>query len=247
LKTPFLSIIIPAFNEEERLPVTLGEISAFAESRNFDAEVIVVDNASTDRTAKIVEDFASRYPFIKRLYVTVRGKGAAVKEGMLAGQGEYLLMSDADLAVPIEKAMEFLPPRRGNYDIAIGSREVAGAVRFNEPLYRHLMGRVFNLIVRMLVLPDIRDTQCGFKCFRRDVARDLFPASKIEGWSFDVEVLCLAREKGYRIVEVPVDWYYGERSKVNPGRDTWRMLKEIIAIRNMHKGRHRTRGKGQNS
>jgi dolichyl-phosphate beta-glucosyltransferase len=234
---PLLSIVIPAFNEEKRLPAALSEIVAFVEARGFDTEVIIVDNASTDRTGKIAEDFASRYQFVRHLYEATRGKGAAVRTGMLAGQGDYLLFCDADLAVPITEVKEFIPPRRDNYDIAIGSREIEGAVRHNEPFYRHLMGRVFNLIVRLLVLPGLHDTQCGFKCFRRDVARDLFSRNRIDGWSFDVEVLCVAREKGYRIVEIPVNWYYGESSKVNPVRDTWLMLKEVIEIKRNYKGK----------
>ncbi|SPP99904.1 putative glycosyltransferase [Candidatus Sulfobium mesophilum] len=227
----FLSIIIPAFNEEERLPDTLTKVVEFVESQMFIVEAIVVDNASTDRTAAIVADFASRYPFIRYLFEARRGKGAAVKTGMLSGHGDYLLISDADLAVPITEVREFLQPMRDNYDIAIGSREIKGAVRYNEPFHRHLMGRVFNLIVRLLVLPGLRDTQCGFKGFRRDVARDLFSASRIDGWSFDVEILCMAQQKGYRIIEVPVDWFYGEKSKINPARDAWVMLKDIIRIR----------------
>jgi dolichyl-phosphate beta-glucosyltransferase len=200
--------------------------------------VIVVDNKSTDRTAAIAADFASRYPFIKYLYEAKQGKGAAVRAGMLAGQGDYLLISDADLAVPITEANGLLSPLRGDFDIAMGSRETEGAVRYNEPPYRHLMGRVFNLIVRLLVLPGLRDTQCGFKCFRRDAARSLFSASRIDGWSFDVEVLCMAREKGYRVVEVPVHWYYGAGSKVKAVRDTWVMLKEVIEIRRDCKGKN---------
>ncbi len=228
---PFLSVIIPAFNEEERLPDTLAKIADFIQSQSFTSEVIVVDNASTDRTAAIVADYSSRYLFIRYLYEARRGKGAAVRRGMLSGRGDYLLISDVDLAVPIAAVKKFLPPMLGNYDIAIGSREIKGAVRHNEPRYRHLMGRVFNLIVRLLVLPGLHDTQCGFKCFRGDVAHDLFSVSRIDGWSFDVEVLCAALRKRCRIVEVPVEWFYGEKSKVSPARDTWAMLKEIIRIR----------------
>jgi dolichyl-phosphate beta-glucosyltransferase len=233
---PFLSVIIPAFNEEERLPKTLDNIVTFVESQNFLTEVIIVDNASTDQTGKVLTDFAGRYRFIKCLHEAELGKGAAVRTGMLAGQGDYLLISDADLSVPITQVKEFLPPRRCDYDIAIGSREIEGAVRYHEPFYRHLMGRVFNLVVQLLVLPGLHDTQCGFKCFRREVAQHLFSVNKISGWSFDVEILCLAREKGYRIMEVPVEWFYGERSKVSPVRDTWLMLKEVIEIRRTCKG-----------
>ncbi len=154
-----------------------------------------------------------------------------MRTGIMAGRGEYMLICDADLAVPIEEVGKFLPPQLQDYDIAIGSREAEGAKRYGEPFYRHLMGRVFNFIVRALLLPGILDTQCGFKCFRRDIAQTLFSANRINGWSFDVEVLYMARLKGYRIVEVPVNWHYGEKSKVSPVRDTVGMLKEVLAIR----------------
>jgi dolichyl-phosphate beta-glucosyltransferase len=228
---PFLSIIIPAFNEERILPASLTRVVDFVETRSFRTEVIVVDNDSSDLTGEIVRDFASRYPFIKYSHEVVRGKGAAVRAGMLAGQGDYLLMSDADLAVPIEEADGFLPPQLNGYDIAIASREIKGAKRHNEPFRRHLTGRAFNFVIRTLVLPDIEDTQCGFKCFRREVALDLFGRSTITGWSFDVEILYTAALKGYKIVEVPVNWYYGEQSKVSLYRDGWRVLKEIVELR----------------
>jgi dolichyl-phosphate beta-glucosyltransferase len=141
--------------------------------------------------------------------------------------------------VPMDEALNFLPPRLQKYDIAIGSREAEGAKRYDEPFHRHLMGRVFNVIVRTLLLPGILDTQCGFKCFRRDVARELFALSRTSGWSFDVEILYLARLKGRRIAEVPVSWYYGEKSKVSPVRDTWLMLKEVLWIKK-HWGRENT-------
>jgi glycosyltransferase involved in cell wall biosynthesis len=238
-KTPYLSIIVPAFNEADRLPETLKRIVAFAEAwKKSASEIIVVDNASTDATKEIIMEFCSRYPFVKYLYQATRGKGAAVKTGMLAAQGEYLLICDADMAVPIDELVNFLPPLLKDYDIAIGSREAEGARRYDEPFYRHLMGRVFNLIVRVLLLSGLRDTQCGFKCFRHDVAHELFSASRINGWSFDAEVLYIARLKGYRIIEVPVHWHYGEKSKVSPVRDTWLMFKEILWIRIHWKGRH---------
>jgi glycosyltransferase involved in cell wall biosynthesis len=227
---PLLSIIVPAYNEAERLPLTLERIAAFVKAQSYYAEVIVVDNASTDATKDIVMEFCSRCLFVKYLYEAVQGKGAAVRTGMLAGQGDFLFICDADLAVPIEEADKFLLLLRDN-DIVIGSREAEGAKRFGEPFHRHLMGRVFNFIVRALLLPGLRDTQCGFKCFRRDVARDLFSRNTIDGWSFDAEILYMARQKNYRIAELPVTWYYGERSKINPARDSWLMLKEIIAIR----------------
>jgi len=240
---PRLSIIVPAFNEARRLPATLDRLVSFAASRPFGAEVLVVDNASTDSTKAVVAEFASRHPLITCLHEATRGKGAAVRTGVMAASGEYLLFSDADLAVPIEEADGFLPPRLKDFDVAIGSREAEGARRYGEPFARHLMGRVFNLLVRALLLPGLQDTQCGFKCFRRDVARDIFSANRVHGWSFDVEILYIARLRGYRIVEVPVPWYYGEESKVRPLRDTRRMLIEILKIReNGRKGLYASPG-----
>lgn len=232
---PLLSIIIPVFNEERRLTTTFEKLAAFVKDPGYAIEVIVVDNASTDRTKDIVMSFASRYTFIKYLYKDVTGKGATVRAGIRDARGDYLLICDADLAVPIEEVGRFLPLLLQDYDIAIGSREAEGARRYGEPFHRYLMGRVFNFIVRKLLLPCFHDTQCGFKCFRRDVAHDLFSINKIDGWGFDVEILYIAQLKNYRIAEVPVHWYYGEGSKVSPARDTWRILKEILEIRRNRK------------
>ena len=207
-----LSIIIPAHNEEHRLPDSLDKIVAFLEKQDYQAEVIVVENASQDNTAGVVEDFMTRYPVISLIREERRGKGLAVKRGMLAGQGEYLFICDADLSMPIEEISRFLPPQLEGYDVAIASREVEGARRYGEPGYRHLMGRVFNLLVRLLAVPGFQDTQCGFKCFRREVARDIFPYQTMDGWGFDVEVLFVARKRGYRVVEVPINWYYSANS-----------------------------------
>jgi len=230
-QSPHLSIIIPALNEAERLPETLKQIAAFVESRDFLAEVIVVDNGSIDATKEIIMDYHARYPFINYHFEPTPGKGAAVRTGMLAAQGDYLLICDADLAVPVEEVINFLPPQVKDFDIVIGSREALGARRYDEPFYRHLMGRVFNLIIRVLLLPGLYDTQCGFKCFRRNAAHELFSMSRINGWGFDVEILYIARLKGYRIAEVPVNWHYGEKSKVSPARDSVLMLKEVLEIR----------------
>lgn len=230
-QTPLLSIIIPAYNEERRLPTTLPQVVAFAEAQDYPAEILVVDNASTDRTPEIVREFMADHPSVALLHQPVRGKGAAVREGMLEGRGELLLIYDADMAMPVEEISKFLPSALGEYDVAIGSREAPGAVRYDEPWYRHLMGRVFNFIVRLLAVPGIQDTQCGFKCFRREVARDLFLTQTLDGWAFDVEVLHIAQRRGYRIVEVPIHWYYGEGSRISAVRDSWSMLLEVLRIR----------------
>lgn len=228
---PFFTIVVPAYNEAERLPFTLPQIMAFAESQDFPVEVIVVDNASTDRTSEIVRQMQSLHPGLVLLHQPIRGKGAAVRKGMLAGRGEYLFICDADLAMPIEEASKFLPPQVPEYDVAIASRELPGAVRYNEPWYRHLMGRIFNLIVRSLAVPGIQDTQCGFKSFRRPVAQDLFTTQKIDGWAFDVEILHIASRRGYRMIEIPIHWYYGEGSRVSPIRDSFNMLFEVLRVR----------------
>jgi glycosyltransferase involved in cell wall biosynthesis len=236
---PLASIIIPAYNEEGRMPASLERVTAFLRGFAEPVEVVVVDDGSLDATATIVERFAGDYPFVRLVRNPHGGKGAAVKAGVAEGRGQYLVVSDTDLSVPIEELPKFLPPALPAYDVAIASREVPGARRVNEPGYRHLMGRIFNLLVQVVAVPGIRDTQCGFKAYRREVARTIFPFQTIEGWGFDVEILFLARRHGYRVVEVPVVWYYGERSKINPARDTIRMTSEILQVRiNSWKGRY---------
>ena len=226
-----LTIIIPAYNEEQRLPETLPKVVSVAEAQDYGIEILVVDNASTDRTAEIVRGVSAAHPIVSLLSQPRPGKGAAVRKGMLKGRGEYLFICDADLAMPIEQVNRFLPPALSDYDIAIASREAPGAVRYNEPWYRHTMGRVFNTLVRLVAVPDIQDTQCGFKCFRRQAAQDLFTTQTLDGWAFDVEVLYIARQRGYRIVEVPIDWYYGEGSRISPLRDSLNMAREVFRIR----------------
>jgi len=235
---PFLSIIIPAYNEELRLPPTLSRIAAFLRVQPYTAEVIVVENGSTDNTAGAVRQFIQEQllpadPFSICLLQSAPGKGAAVKKGMLSAKGDYLIMSDADLSVPIEDVPKFLPPaiQAGSFDVAIASREVAGAVRHGEPVYRHLMGRVFNFLVRVMAVPKIQDTQCGFKCFTREAAQVVFPLQRIDGWGFDVEVLHIAARHHLRMIEIPANWYYGANSRVRAVHDTLNMVKELLKIR----------------
>lgn len=235
---PFLSIIIPAFNEEKRLPPTLQRIADFLRAQPYRSEVLVVENGSTDGTSGVVERFIAEQmhdddAFEVILLHSAPGKGAAVKKGILTARGEYLVVSDTDLAVPIEEVTNFLPPALSaqNYAIAIASREVPGAVRHDEPAYRHFMGRVFNFLVRVLAVPKIHDTQCGFKCFSYQAAHQVFPMQTIDGWGFDVEVLYIAQQHGLPIVEIPVNWYYGDNSRISPLRDTISMLRELLEIR----------------
>jgi len=210
--------------------------------QDYESEVIVVDDGSEDKTAAIVEEFQASHPNLRLIRNDHRGKGYAVRTGVLAARGRYIVFSDADLATPIDELPKLLGPLREGYDIAIGSREGIGARRYGEPWYRHLMGRVFNLLVRFLVVGHYQDTQCGFKGFRREVGHDLFRRVRLYGeeagpvkggavTAFDVEVLFLAHKRGYRVKEVPVEWHYGVNTKVNPLRDSIRMLKDILMVR----------------
>src|SRR4051812_47658021 len=188
MANPFLSIVIPAHNEERRLPQTLEQVVAFVKKQSFISEVIVVENGSRDQTLQVAQDFAARHPFIQAIHEGQPGKGRAIRKGMLAARGEYRFFADADFSMPVDEISRFLPPAI-DAPIVIASREGPGAVRYDEPTYRHFTGRVFNTIIRLLVLHDLNDTQCGFKMFRADAARELFPRQTLMGWSFDVELL----------------------------------------------------------
>jgi dolichyl-phosphate beta-glucosyltransferase len=228
---PFLSIIIPAHNEEQRLPSTLRRVRAFLETQAYASEVIVVENGSTDGTAAVVEGARPSFPTLRLVREARAGKGLAVRRGMLTARGAYRFMCDADLSMPIEELPHFLPPAAGDSDIAIASREAPGAVRHSEPTLRHWIGRAFNLLVQLLVVRGIRDTQCGFKCFRAGVAEDLFAVQRIDGWTFDVEVLFLARKRGYAIREIRIPWHYIPGSRVRVVADSLTMLGDLFRIR----------------
>jgi glycosyltransferase involved in cell wall biosynthesis len=225
---PFLSLIIPAYNEEQRLARTLTKIQSFLKDQPYVSEVLVVENGSSDRTAAVAGEFSS---VVRLLREPERGKGRAVRRGMMEASGEFRFICDADLSMPIEEVNRFLPPQLDEYDIAIASREIAGAVRHNEPAYRHWIGRIFNLLVRTLAVPGFQDTQCGFKCFTADAAEALFPLQRIDGWTFDVELLYIALRLGYRVKEVPINWYYFPGSRVRMVRDSWLMLSDLFRIR----------------
>ena len=237
---PFLSLIIPAYNEEQRLPRTLTQIQAFLSEQPYESEVLVVENGSQDRTAAVAEEFA---PAVRLLRESDRGKGLAVRRGMMEASGDFRFICDADLSMPIEEVNRFLPPKLDEYDIAIASREVPGAVRYNEPAYRHWIGRIFNLLVRTMAVPGFQDTQCGFKCFTAEAAEALFPLQRINGWTFDVELLYVALRLGYRVKEVPINWYYFPGSRVRIVQDSWLMLTDLFRIRrNWRRGLYRPNG-----
>jgi dolichyl-phosphate beta-glucosyltransferase len=227
----FISLVIPAHNEESRLPGTLEQLFAFLKKQSFSAEVIVVENGSSDRTFEIAQNYAKQHSNLRVIQNDWRGKGLAIQRGVKEALGEYVFLCDADLSMPIEEISKFLPPQLQHVDIAIASREAPGAVRYNEPYYRHFTGRVFNTLIRWIVLPGLQDTQCGFKCLRAQVARDIFRYQTLTGWAFDVELLFIARRHGYSIVEIPIDWYFNADSKISVLRDSLRMFLDLLLIR----------------
>jgi dolichyl-phosphate beta-glucosyltransferase len=239
--TPYLSIVVPAYNEAARLPETLRAIAAYLARRSFSSEIIVVDDGSADGTAAIA---AAAIPAScgRVLREPHRGKGASVRAGMLAATGERVLFTDADLAVPIEETDQLLAALDAGFGVVIGSREGEGASREGEPAFRHVMGRVFNRLVRLIAVPGIDDTQCGFKLFRADAVTAIVPRLRLYGadapvvrgarvTGFDVEVLVIARRQGFRIREEPVRWRYGVQSKVRPVADTFWNLRDVLRVR----------------
>jgi len=234
LNRPFLSLILPAHNEEHRLPKTLSQAHDFFQKQNYSVEIVVVENGSQDRTLELAQSFTRQIPYLHVIHEDQRGKGLAVKRGMLEAKGEYRFIADVDFSMPIAEINRFIPPQLPDLDVAIASREAPGAVRYNEPPYRHLTGRVFNTLVRLVALPGLQDTQCGFKCFRAAVAEDIFRYQTIPGWTFDVEVLYIARLRGYRIVEIPIPWYFDANSKVRVMKDSIQMALDLLAIRRNH-------------
>ena len=228
---PFLSVIIPAFNEEARIISTLDEVSGYLGGQDFTWEVVVVDDGSTDSTAQLAGQWADTHQQVRLISLPHGGKGWAVKHGMLTSTGEYRFMCDADLAMPIQWTKEFLRRMEEGYDIVAGSRQITGARRFDEPVFRHIMGRIFNWSVRFLAVGGFQDTQCGFKCFRGEVADELFELQKTKGFGFDVEILHLALKRGLRVLEMPIDWYHKRASKVRPGLDAFLMLKDVLLVR----------------
>jgi dolichyl-phosphate beta-glucosyltransferase len=227
---PFLSIIIPAYNEESRLPRALGQVFGFLEKQAYTAEVLVVENGSRDRTLEVARGFMGTFPGLHVLHEDQPGKGYAVRRGMLEASGEYRFFADADFSMPIEQINRFLPPAC-TCDIAIASREAPGSIRYGEPTYRHLTGRVYNFLVRTLVLPGLQDTQCGFKCFRAAAAEAIFPYQTLSGWSFDVEILAIARRHHYTITEIGIPYYYNSATKISVLGSSWHMFLDLLKIR----------------
>lgn len=230
---PHYSIIIPAYNESDRLGATLDRVLAYVSAQQWDAEIIVVNDGSRDRTPDLVRGYAQRHANLRLVEnLGNRGKGYSVRNGMLNALGEILLFSDADLSAPIEEAPKLLAAVESGADIAIGSRWLHPELQTHrQSLLRQFYGRVFNLVLRILLGLNFKDTQCGFKAFTRSAAEKIFPQQKIERWGFDPELLFLARRFPLKVVEVGVAWAHDEETRINPLRDGLRMFAEVLKIR----------------
>lgn len=238
---PFYSIVIPAYNESPRLGGTLEKVLGYVRDQQWDAEVIVVNDGSRDSTSEIVREFAKKNPVLRLLENPGnRGKGYSVRNGMLNARGRIVLFSDADLSSPIEEAPKLFKALEDGADIAIGSRWLRAEMQTQrQPLHRQLFGRIFNLLLRITLGLQFKDTQCGFKAFKQPAAKAIFPLQKIERWGFDPEILFLARKLGYKVEEIPVRWGHSGGARINPLVDGARMFQEMLHIRwNDLKGRY---------
>jgi dolichyl-phosphate beta-glucosyltransferase len=235
-----LSVVIPAYNEARRLPETLQVIQRFAADRFEAVEILVVDDGSTDGTVAAAEAFAStaRSPVSVRVLSNGRnlGKGASVRNGMLAATEPWILMTDADLSTPIEDLPAlYAALSEGGADVALGSRALADSrLEVRQPIYREFMGRTFNRMVQVLLLGGIRDTQCGFKLFKRAAAHAIFSRAKVDRFAFDVEAVFLARKLGLGVAEIPVTWRNSPHSTVSPLRDSAQMFLDVVRIKRLH-------------
>jgi dolichyl-phosphate beta-glucosyltransferase len=226
-----ISVVIPAYNEAKRLPKAVEKIRTYLAKRPYRSEIIVVDDGSTDQTTNNLPDN------IRVIHNKEnQGKGFSVRKGVMAAHGDYIFFSDADLSTPIRELDRLLAPLQKDADIAIGSRAIKGAkITEHQPYARQLMGRFFNLMVRTMLIRGLKDTQCGFKGFRKEVARSLFNRQKTKGFSFDVEILYLAQKAGLKIEEIPVSWRNSINTKVNVFRDPLLMFIDLLRIRSLHR------------
>ena len=233
MSTPIYSIVLPAYNESERIGATLEKIFAHAAEHRWSAEVIVVNDGSNDRTSEIVKALSARCPELLLIENPGnRGKGYSVRNGMLHARGKVMLFSDADLSSPIAEADRLFAAIASGADVAIGSRWLNTELQTRrQPFYRQLFGRIYNLALRLILGLQFKDTQCGFKAFSRRAADALFPVQQIERWGFDPELLYLARRFGFIVKEVPVEWAHREGTRINPFVDGLHMLGEMLIIR----------------
>lgn len=229
----YLSVVVPAYNEEKRIGFSLFRIKEYLQSRHLSSEIILVDDGSTDRTAEVSREIMEGYPDFRVITLPQnRGKGAAVRAGMLQARGELVLFTDADLSTPIEELEKFLPLIREGYDLVIGCRALPESIiKERQSWLRERLGKCFNLLVRLLVMRGFRDTQCGFKLFRKEAAREIFFRLETEGFAFDVEALLLARRLGFRVAQVPVVWINHPQSRVRLVRGSLSMFIDLLKIR----------------
>jgi dolichyl-phosphate beta-glucosyltransferase len=232
-RQPALSIVIPCYNEEQRLPRTIEQIERFLEGKGISYELILVDDGSTDGTRKIMDAAAQRNPLVRlEALPQNRGKGRALAEGVAASRGSEILVTDADLSTPIDELDKLQAELHKGAGVAIASRAMrASRVEVSQPIYRVLMGKAFNLMVQVVLLPGIWDTQCGFKLFRADVAHEVFAGLTTDGFGYDPEVLYRAKKQGVRIAEVPVVWRNSAPTKVSPIKSSVDMFKHVLRIR----------------
>lgn len=227
------SIVIPAYNESARLGASLEKILAYIRQRNWNAEILIVNDGSRDNTAEIARGFERKYPSVRLIENPGnRGKGYSVRNGMLHATGEKILFTDADLSSPIEESEKLFAALDAGAEVAMGSRWLQSELQTErQPLYRQLLGRMFNLVLRMILGLRFKDTQCGFKAFTRNAAETIFPRQQIDRWGFDPETLFLARKFHLKTVEVPVGWAHDNRSKINPLVDGVKMFWEMLRVR----------------
>ena len=227
------SFIVPAYNESGRIRPTLDEILRYTAEQNWDAEILVVDDGSRDDTPDAIREYTRAHSQIRLLQNPGnRGKGFSVRNGMLHARGDICLFTDADLSSPISEAQKLFEAIRGGADVAIGSRWLRAELQTErQPLYRQAFGRIFNLVLRLFLGLHFKDTQCGFKAFRRDAAQRIFPLQKIERWGFDPEIIYIARRMGFEVAEVPVLWAHSEGTRLHPFRDGLKMFVDVLRIR----------------
>lgn len=230
---PTYSIVIPAFNESRRVAATLDQVLAFVTAQGWQAEILVVNDGSRDDTARIVGEYASRFPAVRLLENPGnRGKGYSVRNGMLHATGDLVLFSDADLSAPIAESVKLFDALRAGADVALGSRWIRREMQvIAQPFYRRVLGRVFNLLLRAVLGLPYKDTQCGFKAFSRAAVQAIFPRQTIERWAFDPEIIFLARRSRLKVVELAVEWSHAGYSQIHPFRDGFQMFFEILHIR----------------
>lgn len=238
----YVSLIIPAFNEEARIGKSLDRILSFLRSQPYSSEVIIVDDGSQDQTGDLLRERYGNHDGVRTHQQSQNlGKGEAVKEGMLLGNGEYLFFSDADLSVPIETLPDFLTQLENNCDVTIGTRRKFGAaIEVHQPFYREYLGRIYTRLSNWILGLQVSDFTCGFKGFRRQAALELFSRQRIRKWSFDAEILYLAQLKGYRVLEVPVTWRNDQATKVRLWKDVVSSLLGLLRIQLYdYQGRYR--------